>query len=90
MPYVTEADIFSRVIDPSNPTMTPDAARAILHLDYTAADHERVAELARKSNDGDLTSDERRELEGYVLVGDVLAMMKSKARLSLRAHSPAA
>jgi hypothetical protein len=87
---VTEADIFSRVIDPSNPTLTPEAARALLHFGYSESDHARMAELARKSNDGTLSLEERRELESYVFVGDVLAMLKSKARATLRLHSPAA
>jgi hypothetical protein len=90
MPTITESDIFSRVIDPSNPTLTPEAAKALLQLGYSEADHARAAELSRKSNEGTLTAEERRELEGYVFVGDVLAMLKSKARLSLAKHSPAA
>ena len=79
-----EADILSRLIDPSNPTLTPDAARALLELSYTEAGHNRLQELARKSNEGSLTPEERRQLEGYVFVGDILAMLKPKARLSLR------
>lgn len=90
MPTVTEAEIFSRVIDPSNPSLTREGARAILELGFTEADHARMAELARRSNEGTLSDDERRELSGYVFVGDVLAMLKSKARLSLSTHSPAA
>lgn len=85
-----EADIFSRVIDPLSPTLAPAAAEAILALGYTEADHTRMAELAGKSNQGTLSATERRELEGYVFVGDVLSMLKSKARLSIRKHSPAA
>ena len=83
MATATEAEIFSRVIDPSNPTLTPEAARAILQLGYSESDHARTAELAHKSDERTLTPDERRELEGFVFVGDVLSMLKSKARLSL-------
>ena len=90
MATVTEVDIFSRLIDASNPTLTPDAAAGILQLGYSEADHARMAELAGKSNGGVLTPDERRELESYVFVGDVLSLLKSKARLSLRKQSPAA
>ena len=85
-----EVDILTRIIDPSNPTLAPEAARALLDLSYTDADHARVSELARKSNEGTLTPEEREQLEGYVFVGDLLALLKSKARLSLRKHSPAA
>lgn len=42
-----------------------------------------MAELAGKSNAGTLKPEERRELESYVFVGDLLSLMKSKARLSL-------
>lgn len=90
MPSETEAEIFSRVIDPTNPTLSADGAKAILELGYREADHARMRELSQKSNDGTLTELERRELEGYVFVGDVLSMLKSKARASLRKHSPAA
>jgi hypothetical protein len=90
MANVTEADILSRLIDPSNPSLTPDAARALLQLQYADSDHARMEELATKSNEGTLSPEERRELESYVFVGDVLALLKSKARLSLRKHTPAA
>jgi hypothetical protein len=90
MATVMDADIFGRVIDPSNPSFTPDVARGILQLGYADLDRARLAELATKSNDGTLTVDERREMEGYVFVSDVLALLKSKARLSLKKHSPAA
>jgi hypothetical protein len=88
MSQITEADIFSRVIDPSNPSLSPEAARALLEIGFSETDHARMAELAGKSNDGSITEDERRELQGYVFVGDVLSMFKAKARASL--HKPAA
>lgn len=90
MAIVTEADVFNRLIDATNPTLTPEAAAGFLQLGYSEADHGRMAELAAKSSEGTLSSDERRELESYVFVGDVLSLLKSKARLSLRKHSPAA
>jgi hypothetical protein len=83
MATVTEADIVSRVIDQSNPTMTPEAAMAILKLRYSEDDHARMAELAAKSNEGRLTEDERIELQSYVQAGDFLSLLKSKARSSL-------
>lgn len=86
----SEVEIFSRLIDPGNPTMTPEAAAAVLQLTFAPTDHARMQELARKSNEGELTPDERRELESYVFVGDVLGILKSKARSSLRKHNPAA
>jgi len=37
-----------------------------------------------------MTQDEQRELEAYVIVGDFLSTIKSKARLSLKNHSSVA
>jgi hypothetical protein len=90
MAHITEFDIFRRVIDPSNPSLTADAARGLLELGYTETDHARMADLARKSNDGELTTDERREFESFVFVGDILSMLKPKARLLLQKRTPAA
>src|SRR5208282_2047046 len=85
-----EADILSRVIDPANPTLTPQAAEGILSLTYCDADQLRIQELAAKSTDGTQSEEERREMGGYAFVGDLLALLKSKARQSLRKHGPAA
>ena len=82
-----EADIFSRVIDASYSTLSINGANGILQLNFLERDHERMAELAERSNEGTLTHTERREQEAYLFVGDVLAMMKSKARLSLARRS---
>jgi hypothetical protein len=90
MPAETESDILARVIDASNPSMTAEGARALLQLGFTEADHARMAVLARKSNEGALSDDERREFEGFVFVGDLLSLLKSKARLSLRKQTTAA
>jgi hypothetical protein len=62
----------------------------ILSLGFVEADHARMAVLAAKSNEGTLTPDERRELESYVSCGDLLATLKSRARLLLRKNPPAA
>ena len=78
MPIVTELDIFTRLIDASNPTLTPEGAAGILQLKYSETGHQRMADLAGKSSDGTLTPDERREFESYVFVGDVLSLLKSK------------
>ena len=90
MPSVTEIEILDRIIDPRNPNMTRAAAEAILRLGYSEADHLRMAELAEKSNEGALSEPEKREFESYVFVGDLLSLLQSKARLSLRQQTPAA
>lgn len=80
----TETAIWERVIDPNEDDLSPEAARFLLRLDFGEPDHARMQELAEKSNDGTLTEDERTELHNYVRIGNVLALIQSKARLSLR------
>lgn len=81
----TEHDILIEIIDPANPTLTADAARGILQLDLPESLQTRLAELASKSREGELTPDETREFENHVSAGDLLSILKAKARLSLRA-----
>jgi hypothetical protein len=80
----SEAAIFSRVLEPEKPMLSPDAARSILALDFTTADRERMNALAAKASLGNLTPDENEELDNYLRVGDLLAIMQSKARRSLQ------
>jgi hypothetical protein len=79
----TEAAIFRRILEPEKPMLSPDAARSILALDFAPVDRERMNFLAARARAGALTSDEDEELENYLLVGDLLAIMQSKARRSL-------
>jgi hypothetical protein len=58
-------------------------AKAILETKFSENDHRRMAVLAARSNEGTLTEDEKEELETYVRLGNMLALMHSKARLWL-------
>jgi hypothetical protein len=80
----TEAAIWERMIDPAEDNLSAEAARFLLRLDFREPDHTRMEELAQKSNDGTLTDDERAELQNYVRIGNVLALIQSKARISLQ------
>lgn len=76
--------IWSRVLDPTRPTYSSETARAILELDFNPADQLRIVELSAKANEGTLTAAEREALENYVEINDVLAVLKSKARILLK------
>jgi len=80
----SEAAILTRVIEPDKPNMPPEAARALLALDFTSMDRARMNELSAKARQGALTPDEGQELDNYIGVGHLLALMQSKARRSLR------
>jgi hypothetical protein len=86
----TEADILERIIQPDSADLSPDVASAILSWRFTDADRQRMTELSEKAAEGTLDSDQRRELDSYLLMGHLLAIAHSKARRSLHRHQPAA
>lgn len=80
----TELAIWGRVLDAETPTFTPEAARAIIALDFPQADKDRMNDLAAKARSGAITTEEMEEVENYGRVGSLLGGLKSKARASLR------
>lgn len=88
-PDKTGSAIWSRLVKPERGDLGPEAARAILKLDFDPEDHRRADELSEKARQGMLTPTERAEIEEYLRVGNELAVLQSKARLSLKkASSP--
>ena len=83
-----ELAIWRRVIRPETAGWKPAGAEAILHLDFQADDHERMAELLERAKEGALTEDEAAELENYRHVGTTLELMQSRARLCLKPQQP--
>ena len=60
--------------------LTLDQARSIVLYRGDEALQERIEELARKSNEGELTEAERAEYEGYVRANRFVAILQAKAR----------
>jgi hypothetical protein len=74
---------------PRKGDLSREAARSILKLTFESRDQARVDFLSSKAQEGKLTSKEREELEEFIRVADLLAILHSKARLSLnKAGSP--
>jgi len=82
--------ILERAINPQSGGMSPAVAAEVLKLSFPPEDHARYAELQAKARDGELSQEERSELESYLDANDLLGMFKSKARISQRQQSPAA
>ena len=83
----TEAEIWSRTIEPEQGNLSAEAAQALLALKLPPADVERVNLLSSRAASGALTPQETRELDNYLNVGRTLELLKAKARLSLRRRS---
>jgi hypothetical protein len=80
----SELAILSRILEPEEPTLSPDAARSLLSLDFRPQDRARMQELAAKARDGTLSPEEHLEIDNYEKVGHVLSLMKAKAKVSLK------
>jgi hypothetical protein len=65
-----------------------EAAEFLLAMDFDEADRQRMLQLAEQSEAGTLTDDERTEFDGYLHVGNLLAVIRSKARRALDNRHP--
>lgn len=77
----SEAAIFARVW--ADADLTPELARHVLGLTFGPADLARMHDLAARNRDGRASAAEVDELDRYVRVGDLLAVLRSKARRRL-------
>jgi hypothetical protein len=84
------AAIFARVWEGRGRGMTVPVARHILRLGFGDADAARMRELIERNRAGALTAAEQEELDDFVRVGDLLALLQSKARRTLKQDPPRA
>ena len=80
----TRGAIWTRIVEPDRGDLPAEAAVFLLKLDFREADHQRLAELNQKANEGLLTASERAELEEYIRESDLITLLQSKARRSLK------
>jgi hypothetical protein len=81
----SEVAILAQVLGNGTGRMSPALARHVLTLGFGDEDKSRMHELAEKNRDDRITPAERDELLAYVKAGDLLGILKSKARRSLGA-----
>jgi hypothetical protein len=80
---MSTAEFLDRYFEPVTAALSPQAAQAMLSLKPDGAAVARVAELGRKANDGLLTEDEKDEYRAYIDAGDLISILKAKARGAL-------
>jgi hypothetical protein len=76
------AAIWDRVIQ-MNQDPTPTAARALLKLQFSPNDVERMHELSAKARAGTLNHDEYEEIDTFERLGCLLDILHSRARRAL-------
>jgi hypothetical protein len=72
--------VLDRVFEPLGRCLTPAAARKLVALRADPFVQTHIDELASKSNEGQLTEDERSEYEAYVRAIQFVTVLQSKAR----------
>src|SRR5258708_7916804 len=71
--------VLERILEPVSSSLNDEAARKLISLRADAASQSRIAELADKCNEGQLTDDERDEYEAYVMAGEFVAILQAQA-----------
>ena len=79
-----EAPFLDRLFDPFDQMLTPEVARKLVKWRFDSATQVQINKLARKCNEGKLTSAERDEYEAYVDAIDFIGILQAKARAYLR------
>jgi hypothetical protein len=80
----SEAGILARLIQTKQEALSQDAAKYLLSLNFDERDISRMDELSELARLGALSAAEAAELDSYIHVSNLLAVMQSKARQSLR------
>lgn len=83
-----EAAIWARLMRGPGDDLSPEAAEYLLSIRLSEPDASRLRELADRSESGTLTDEEKIELDSYLHVGNLLAVMQSRARLARERHRP--
>ena len=76
----TQEAIMDEMLAPLVEALTPETARALSQIRPKPAVQSRVDQLASKCNDGSLSDEERDEYEDYVRIGNLLSLIKAKAK----------
>lgn len=83
----TQEAIIDEMLELLVEALTPETARLLSQIQAKPSIQARVDQLAVKCNEGALTEEERAEYENYVRVGNLLALIKAKAKRVLAESS---
>ena len=75
-----EVTILARILGNERGQLPHEMARSILNLGFSDRDKARMHDLAERNQDDALTPAEKEELFAFGKAGDLLSILKSKAR----------
>jgi hypothetical protein len=84
----TEAAILARLIQFREEDLSRGAAEYLLSIRFGDRDLARMNELSELAGQGKLTSQEQVELDSYIHVSNLLAVLQSKGRTALQRWCP--
>jgi len=84
-PQKTEAAILARMIQTRSGELSLEAANYLLSFQFDESDLSRMNELSELARQGLLSPAQASELDSYIHVGNLLAVMQAKARRALDA-----
>lgn len=79
----TNNRFLDRILKPISASLNEEAAQKLAELKVDRKTQAHVAKLARKCNEGELTPEERREYEWYVMANHFVAILKANAPVLL-------
>ena len=83
-----KSSAIERVLQPLESVLPIEFAQQLLALNFSAADRSRATELSEKAQLGQLSSDEKTELEDLLTANDLLMILQAKARIALNRKNP--
>ena len=83
MSRASNALTFDRLLEPVSRCFNQESARQLVGLRADSQAQARMAELASKANEGQLSAEERAEYERGLAVSNFIAILQAKARLFL-------
>lgn len=66
--------------------LTPEQTQQLARLQGDPVIAERLTDLSRKANEGELSESERAEYEAYIEANNLLAVLQAEARFRLSDH----
>jgi S-adenosylmethionine:tRNA-ribosyltransferase-isomerase (queuine synthetase) len=79
-----------RLLTSNRDVFSRELAEHLLALHFSDEDQSRYRRLSKKAQQGTLTEKEMTDLDDLLTTNDLLTVLKSKARRSLRRHTSAA
>jgi hypothetical protein len=80
---MSTSQAFHRGTAPIFSILTADQTKRLAELEGDPLVADRVAELAEKANEGELSASDREEYEAYIEANNLLAVLQAEARYRL-------